>query len=115
MNARLTEREGVLLLAREFVRAGLSLTEDCPIEVEGGTVHLDAYDPARRVGFEFVTDEAGDRREIGPEVVAALERKMEAGEAWILLVDEWDVEGPDDLALAARRFLGELRSRGVLA
>lgn len=115
MEKRLSEREGTFLLAEEFRRAGLDVVEGCPVDVDGVEMNLDGLDPARRIGFEFVTEEAGDRKAVGPGVVAALEGKMERGELFVLLVDEWDVEGPDDLALAARRFLDELRRRGVLA
>jgi hypothetical protein len=96
------------------VKAGLSIREGAPFEIEGTVLSLDGYDPERRVGFEFVTAEAGDRNSFGEGVVAALERKMESGEAFLLLVDEWDVADTAELTLAARRFLDELRSRGVL-
>jgi len=115
MEQRLTEREGTSLLAEEFRRAGLDVVEGCPVLVDGVEVSLDGLDPARRIGFEFVTEEAGDRKAIGPGVVDALERMMARGELFVLLVDEWDVDGAGDLALAARRFLDELRRRGVLA
>lgn len=114
MQPKLSESEGVRLLREEFVRAGLEIVEGAPLDVSGTVLSLDGYDPARRVGFEFVTAEAGDRKACGPEVVAALERMVEAGELFLLLVDEWDVEEEEDLLVAARRFLDALRSRGVL-
>lgn len=114
MHASLSESEGVRLLREEFVRAGLSIVEGAPFEVDGVTLSLDGYDPVRRVGFEFVTAEAGDRKAFTADVVAGLEGKMERGEAYIFLVDEWDAVDAPEVALAARRFLGELRSRGVL-
>ena len=115
MQPKLSESEGVRLLREEFEKAGLSIREREPFEVAGTVLSLDGYDPASRVGFEFVTAEAGDRKAFGEGVVAALERKIEDGEAFLLLVDEWDVTDVADLALAARRFLGELRSRGVIS
>jgi hypothetical protein len=114
MQPKLSEGEGVRLLREEFLKAGLSIREGEPFEVAGTVLSLDGYDPERRVGFEFVTAEAGDRKAFGEGVVAALERKMENGEAFLLLVDEWDVTDAADLALAARRFLDELRRREVL-
>ena len=115
MHASLSESEGVRLLREEFVRAGLSIREGAPLEVEGTLLSLDGYDPDRRVGFEFVTQEAGDRKSFGEDTVAALDRKMERGEAYLLLVDELDFADGAELAAAARRFLAELRSRGVLS
>jgi len=114
MHPKLSEGEGVRLLREEFVRAGLAIVERAPFEAGGTILSLDGYDPERRVGFEFVTTEAGDRKAYGPEIVAALDRKMEEEKAFLLLVDEWDVEGVADLVLVARRFLDELRRRGVL-
>ena len=115
MQGSLSESEGVRLLREEFARAGLSIEEGAPFEVDGVVLLLDGFDPARRVGFEFVTAEAGDRKAFTAGVVAGLERKMERGEAHILLVDEWDAVDAAEVALAARRVLGELRSRGVLS
>jgi len=114
MKPKLSESEGVRLLREEFAKAGLAIREGHPFEAAGRVLSLDGYDPERRVGFEFVTAEAGDRAAFGADVVAALDRKVEAGEAYLLLVDEWDVEEPEELRFAARRFLDELRSRGVL-
>jgi hypothetical protein len=115
MQPKLSESEGVRLLREEFEKAGLSIREGVPFDAGGTVLSLDGYDPDRRVGFEFVTAEAGDRGAFGADVVAALEEKMERGEAWLLLVDEWDVTDGAELALAARRFLDGLRSRGALA
>ena len=114
MQQSLSESEGVRLLREEFVRAGLSIEEGAPFEVDGVVLSLDGYDPVHRVGFEFVTAEAGDRKAFTADVLEGLEQKMERGEAWVLLVDEWDAVDAADVALSARRFLGELRSRGVL-
>jgi len=115
MQPKLTEIEGIRLLGEAFVGAGVPVQEGYPFEVSGATVCLDGYDPQSRVGFEFVTLEAGDRKSFGEDVVAALEQKMEHGDAFILLIDEWDVADAEELSLAARRFLDELRSRGVIS
>lgn len=114
MTSKLSEAEGVRLLREEFERAGLSIRAGEPFEVAGTVLSLDGFDPERRVGFEFVTSEAGDRGTFGADVVAALEEKVGRGEAHLLLVDEWDVEEPEELRLAARRFLDALRVRGAL-
>lgn len=109
------EREGREVLARCFAEAGLSIQADVPIDTAQGRVVLDGYDPDRRIGYEFITAEAGDRDEVRPEVIAELEARMTRGELFVLLVDELDVGGADDLALAARRFLDAVRKRGALA
>jgi nucleotide-binding universal stress UspA family protein len=115
MQTRPSEREGSLLLRQEFDRAGLAIQENCPVEIDGVPVELDGFDPARRIGFEFITTEAGDRKTITPELTTKLEQQMSSGSMHVLLIDEWDVETADDLVMGARRFLDELRKRGLLA
>lgn len=114
MQPKLTESEGAGLLLEEFVRAGLAIRPGHPLQVGGTVVLLDGYDPERRVGFEFITAEAGDRKSYTKEVLAALEEKVSRGEAFLLLVDEWEVDDAEELRIAARRFLETLRSRRVL-
>lgn len=115
MQERPSEREGALLLRQEFERAGLVIQENCPVDLDGTLVELDGLDPAHRIGFEFITTEAGDRKTITPELIAKLEERMATGSLHVLLIDEWDVETADDLVTGARRFLSELRKRGLLA
>ncbi|MCC6133042.1 MAG: hypothetical protein IT186_24185 [Acidobacteria bacterium] len=115
MNNRLSEREGDLLLRQEFERAGLVIQENCPLDVDGTVIELDGLAPDRRVGFEFITSEAGDRKSITPELIDKLEQRMAAGTLHVFLIDEWDVESADDLVLGARRFLDRLREKQVIA
>jgi hypothetical protein len=109
------ERAGRDVLRRCFGEAGLVIREDVPFETAHGRVHLDGYDEERRIGYEYITTEAGDRAELTPEVVADLEARMIRGEIFVLLVDEADVTGPEDLVFATTHFLGALRKRGVLS
>ncbi|MGE0712174.1 MAG: hypothetical protein AB7N76_29805 [Planctomycetota bacterium] len=102
--ARLTEAEGCALLRVRFQEAGYAIQEHAPFEEGGVRVELDGFDPAARVGYEYLTTEAGDREEFTPEVVGALEARMRAGELFLLLVDEQDVDARG-LSLAAERFL----------
>jgi hypothetical protein len=108
----MTELEGCAVLKARFEAAGCRIIENHPLgEVP---IELDGWDAERRVGYEWITTEAGDRDEVTPEVVAALEHKMAAGELYVLLVDEYDVDGPEELARAADRFLARLREQGTL-
>lgn len=110
----LSESEGTALLRRCFEAAGLRIEADHPISVVGKTVRLDGFDTARRIGFEYLTHEAGDRDELTPDVIAALEEKMGVGELFVLLIDEEEVSSPEALERAAEHFLGVLRSRGLV-
>jgi hypothetical protein len=104
-----SEASGREILRGVFEQAGYQIIEDYPLDVGGTTIHLDGYDPRRRVGYEYVTAEAGDREEITPSVYVALEAMMRRGELAIFLVDEIDVGG---LAEGAKRFLSRLGTGG---
>lgn len=111
----MTETEGCEILRRVFTQAGLAIQEAYALHGEGVPVHLDGFDPARRVGYEYITTEGGDRAEVTHEVVVALDEKMEKGELFVFLIDEADVKNVAALQKAADRFLGALRARGVLS
>lgn len=111
----MNERDGSDLLAACFGREGLVIERDYPFREGGLDVRLDGFDPKRRIGFEFITTEAGDRDEFTPEVVDALEARMEAEELFVLLIDEAQIDGPEALERAATGFLALLRDRGKLA
>ncbi len=81
---------------------------------DGVPITLDGYDRARRIGYEYVTTEAGDREEGTADVVAELERRMERGELAVLLVDEVEGHGAADLEAGAGAFLDEAARRGRL-
>lgn len=107
----LDEQKGTALLKERFTKAGYSIQENFAYEVDGVTVHLDGFDPERKVGYEFLTTAAGDREELTPAVVEALEARAEDGKAWILLIDEIEAPEESDLAMAAERFLEQVASR----
>jgi hypothetical protein len=107
------EATGRAILRAIFEEEGLSIVEDVPVAFGEHEVVLDGWDAARRVGFEVLTSEAGDREAFPPPVVAAVEDAMRRGEAWVLLVDLDPTE--ELLRSAARGFVGQLRARGLLA
>lgn len=108
------EREGAERLRDIFQRAGCSIARNVPLVLDAGTVHLDGWDATRKVGFEFITTEAGDRAEFTPSVLAELETRMDRGELYLFLLDEALAPRPESLDRAAQRFLDMLKSRGVL-
>ena len=109
------EREGCEVLCRCFKAAGVDIEENVRFVESGVDVSLDGWDPRRRIGYEFITDEAGDRAEFTSDVIDALERRMEAGELYVFLVDETNIADAGRLASAAEAFLAQLRARGVLS
>ena len=109
----MNEREGTELLHRLFSSRGLQIQRDVPFDELGVSVNLDGYDPARRIGYELITTEAGDRAEFTAEVVERLEQRMARGEVYLLLVDEVDAD-VEALTHAAEGFLDRLAALGRL-
>jgi hypothetical protein len=105
---RLTEEEGCAILLAAFQEAGFSIEENFRFQEQGLDIGLDGFDPQRRVGYEFITTQAGDREELTPEVLTALEARLEKGELILLLVDEADVD-PARLRRVAQQFLERAR------
>ena len=103
------ERTGRALLRERFTAAGLTIQEDFPFREGTIAFSMDGYDPARRIGYEYITTEAGDREELTPALLAELEALMARGQLHVLLVDEHDVDNqPAALTRAADRFLAAL-------
>ena len=111
----MNEREGCEVLERCFRHAGLAIARDYLFHEDGVKVTLDGFDPTKRVGFEFITTEAGDRAEFTPDVIDALETRMEAEELFLFLVDEQHISGEAALVSAAESFIALLRDRGKIA
>jgi hypothetical protein len=111
----LNEHDGSEILAAVFKSAGLEIERDYAFSEGGVTVSLDGFDPKARIGFEFITTEAGDRDEFTPPVIDELETRMQAEELFIFLIDEADIPSREPLEAAARGFLALLRDRGRLA
>jgi len=106
-----TEAEGCALLHARFTEAGYSIVADFHFQEGEIAVDLDGWDAAARVGYEYITREAGDDRQFDPATLERLEKRMEAGELFVLLVDEQDAVTEAALDAAARGFLAELGAR----
>lgn len=109
----MNELNGSELLLRLFEEQGLTIRPDYVFAEQGVEVLLDGFDPEQRIGFEFITTEAGDRLTFTPEVVRRLEARMSRGELYLLLLDEAEAD-PEALVGAARGFFAQLRAMGRL-
>jgi len=87
--------------------------ENVPFTEAGVEFEIDGWDAKARVGFEYLTEEAGDHAELPPATVERLERAMEDESLFVFLIDE--SEGLDEAALseAAEAFLD--RVEGIRA
>jgi hypothetical protein len=104
----MTEREACALLKSRFEEAGYRIAENQPFAEAGVQFEIDGYDAAARVGYEYITDEAGDGWDVDGSVIATLDEHRKQGDLHILIIDE--TAAPDAAALdrAARAFLLEL-------
>ena len=104
------EATGCSILKEQFTLAGFTINENYPLREDAVVFNVDGFDPVRRIGYEYITTAAGDRVELTPAVLQALEAKMAQGELYIFLIDERDVSGPEELRHAAARFLVHVHS-----
>ncbi|HEY4222378.1 MAG TPA: hypothetical protein VGO62_13580 [Myxococcota bacterium] len=107
----LTEIEGTDVLARAFAARGYSIARDVPFDEAGVTCTLDGWDAGARVGFEYLTRDAGDHEDLTADELGRLWARMERGELYVFLVDERDVESAAELESAAGQFLDEVKKR----
>ncbi len=107
----LTESQGCAVLRESFLAAGYDIHDNVPFSEGEIRFQVDGFDPVARVGFEFITTEAGDRTELSQQMIAQIEQRIGAGDLFLLLVDEYDVENEAELRLHAERFLDMVASR----
>ena len=112
---RVTERDACALLKQRFEAAGFHIAENVPFEDGGVRFDIDGFDAERRVGYEYLTNEAGDSWDVDGAVIAALDARRKLGELHVLVVDEADAPDAKTLGHAADTFLADLREAGVIA
>jgi hypothetical protein len=102
------ERVACSLLKARFEAAGFHIAENVMFEEDGVRFEMDGFDAAARVGYEYVTEEAGDSWDVDDAVQQALAARRKKGELFVLVVTE--LEAPDATALGSRAdaFLAEL-------
>jgi hypothetical protein len=105
------EAEGTALLTARFEEAGYRVARDFHFHEGDISVDLDGWDAEARVGFEYITREAGDDRQFDPPTLARFEQRMDKGELFVLLVDEEEAVTAEALDAAARGFLAILAER----
>jgi hypothetical protein len=104
----MTEREACALLKARFEEAGFQIAENQPFADDGIAFELDGFDAARRVGYEYITEEAGDSWDVDGDVIAKLDERRKAGQLFILAITETAAPDAPALEAAARAFLASL-------
>ena len=104
----MTEHDACALLKARFEAAGYTIAENQPFDEDGIHFEIDGFDADARVGYEYVTDEAGDTWDVDDGVVAALATKLREGTLAVLVIGENDAPDAASLARAADTFLASL-------
>ncbi len=108
------ERSACAQLKRRFEAAGFRIQENQRFDEDGMWFEIDGFDAARRVGYEYLTKEAGDGWDVDRDVIARLAERHQRGELHVLVVDEADAPDAASLDRVIDAFLGELAAGGVL-
>jgi hypothetical protein len=102
------ERQACALLKAKFEAAGLRIAENVMFDEAGVRFEIDGFDADARVGYEYVTDEAGDGWDVDDRVQQALADRGAKGELFVLVVTEADAPDADALGRRADAFLAGL-------
>jgi hypothetical protein len=111
--ADVDERAACALLKQRFESAGFAIEENRAFDEDGVRFEIDGFDARHRVGYEYVSAEAGDSWDVDDGVIAALEERRGRGELHVLIIDETEAPDADALGAKADAFLAELRDFGV--
>ena len=113
-DAGVEERSACAQLKRRFEAAGFQIKENQRFDEDGVWFEIDGYDAARRVGYEYLTKEAGDGWDVDGDVITYLAARHDRGDLYVLVVDENDAPDAATLDRAVDAFFGDLKAGGVL-
>jgi hypothetical protein len=103
------ERKAAALLKARFEAAGFTIKDNVALNEDGLRFEVDGYDAEKRVGYEYVTEEAGDSWDVDGDVIAALAERRKQGDLRILVVTEDEAPDAETLGKAADAFLAEVK------
>ncbi len=104
----LSERDGCAILKAVFEDRGYKIAENVPFAESDVEFTCDGWDESARVGYEYMTQEMADHEDLDPEELLRLSEWAKTGKAAVFIIDETDIETPDELGDAARAFLDEV-------
>ena len=99
------EKTGCAILFDVCKSAGYKIKQNVKFKEEGLKFIADGWDKEARVGYEFITDEAGDRKEFDEKTCDELEARMRRDELHFFLCDELVDLSEEELRNAATQFL----------
>lgn len=104
----MTEHDACALLKARFEKAGFEIAENVMLDEHGVHFEIDGYDAAKHVGYEYVTEEAGDSWDVDGDVIDALNAARRAGKLSVLVASETDAPDAASLGKLADAFLASL-------
>jgi hypothetical protein len=108
MSDSLSELEGCDLLARLFAARGYKVSRNVTFREYGVTFHIDGWDAAARVGFEFLTSEDEDHDDLSLGEYKTLMAAQQRGELSLFIIDEVEPLTAADLTATVNAFLDEV-------
>jgi len=111
MSDTVSEAEGCKLLARMFRARGYAIKRNVAFDEYGVSFHVDGWDAAARVGFEFLSSEQEDHVDLSLAEYKTLMDAQQRGELALFILDEVEELTIKGLSRAAAAFLDDLQSR----
>jgi hypothetical protein len=108
MSDSLSEIEGCDLLARLFAARGYRLARNVIFREYGVTFHIDGWDAAARVGFEYLTSEDDDHEDLTLTGYKTLMAAQQRGDLSLFIIDEVEPMSAAELTASAHEFLDEV-------
>jgi len=110
MSDTVSETRACDLLARVFRARGYAIARNVMFREYGVEFHADGWDPASRVGFEFLSSEDDDHDDLTLREYKTLMDAQQRGELSLFIIDEVEPVSAADLVSAANEFLDEMES-----
>jgi hypothetical protein len=107
----LSEITACELLARLFRDRGFSIERNLMFREYGVEFHIDGWDKKARVGFEFLTSEDDDHRDLSLDEYQTLMAAQQRGELALFVIDEVETMSAAELEQLATEFLDEVAAR----
>jgi DNA end-binding protein Ku len=104
----LSEAAGCALLARLFRERGYTIRRNVVFREYGVSFHVDGWDAAARVGFEFLSSEKEDHDDLTLREFEKLKDAEARGELFLFIIDEVEPLSAAGLREAAAAFLDDV-------
>lgn len=108
MSEPLSEAAGCALLARLFRERGYTIRRNVVFREYGVSFHVDGWDAAARVGFEFLSSEKEDHEDLTLREFEKLKDAEARGELFLFVIDEVEPLSAAGLREAAAAFLDDV-------